>query len=373
MYNLLLQVKWQGFGGGNGGPAPTSASTYIIVGSVFGGIVLIALFARLISRRSGKNKGKKFSRRAFRKACRKIGLADGHTNILLQLIRENDVANGFRLLENSSILNSLLQKALVETDDTDLPQEKKEAKKLAIYRIKQIIEKNSFGKNSTITSRTLRKGTKLVLHFENGRLPSRVAANLKDALQITAPLSNSGKVVTVPRWTKVTVQFWKNEGEMYVFQTKVMSIKNLKGNTYYLLQHSKQVQMKQQRKYRRRAMEKPAYFNPVSVITTGKGKNRKREAIVNEQARSLGTVVDISAGGCGMRTNYPLKQGSLIKMQFETERKNRIIAYGKVKSLQKNSPSGTVMHIQFNNLTRQNINKINEFVYQDLSPSQQFS
>ncbi len=367
MWNLLIQVRWEGFGGGDTAAPGTSATTYIVVGSLFAGVILIALVARAISRKRKGKGAKKFKKGAFRKECGKIGLSDAQANLLIGLIRQNEVQNSFRLLENSGQLNNLLQKALAETEDTDAAPEKKEARKLMIYRIKQIIEKNSQGKKGTISSRTLRKGQQLVLIIERSRLASRVAANLKDAIQADAPVTASGKVVTVPRWTRLTVQFWRNEGEMYSFHTKVMSVKMLQGATYFLLQHSRNIQMTQQRRYRRRPVDRPAYFSPVAVVSTGKGRDKKQEAIVNSQSRALGTVIDLSSGGCGIRTNYPLKPGNLVKLRFEAQRKNSIIAYGKVKSVQKVRPAGGIMHIQFNNLTRRNLNKINEYVYDDLS------
>jgi hypothetical protein len=79
------------------------------------------------------------------------------------------------------------------------------------------------------------------------------------------------------------------------------------------------------------------------------------------------TLIDLSSGGCGIKTNYPLKPGNLIRIQFEPNRRDKIIAFGKVKSIRKTRPVGAVMHIQFNNLTRQNLNKINAYVYDDLT------
>jgi c-di-GMP-binding flagellar brake protein YcgR len=363
-WNVLVQVKWQGFGSTGGGG--NSNLTYYILGGVIGAVILVAVIAR-VAAKGGGQKGEKFRKGAFKKECRKMGLADTHISFLLDLIKQNDIQNGYKLLENGRQLDMLLRQSLAELEAIDIPEERKEARRLMIYHIKQIIERNSRVKRGDTNTRTLRVGQEVVLDIENGRFESKVSANLKDAVLVYAPSNAAGRMVNIPRWTKLNVQFWRNEGDMYSFSTKVMGTKTIKGIPVLLLQHSKHVRALQRRRYRRKEVGRPAYFTSVSIVATGTGKNRTRQAVVNSKRNALGTLLEVSTGGCSIKTNFPLKRGELIRVQFETERRNPVIAFGKVKSTEKTRPVGSVMHIQFTRLSRKNINKINSYVYDDIS------
>ena len=89
--------------------------------------------------------------------------------------------------------------------------------------------------------------------------------------------------------------------------------------------------------------------------------------MVDPKKNALGTLLEVSSGGCSIKTNQPLKQGDLIRIQFEAERRNQVVAFGKVKAVQKQKPVGSLMHIQFTRLSKQNLIKINTYIYNDVS------
>ncbi len=364
-FNIILQIQYEGFGGGGGTTDPKV--TYFVIGGIIGAVVLIALISR-IRKKSGKGGAdKKFSKRAFKKTARKIGLNDTYINILLTLIKQHDVASPFRLLNKSTQLDNILRDTLTRIEESDIPEADKEAQKLSIYRIKQIIERNAKEKKSVPNTRSIRHGQQLVLIIEEARYSSKLSKNLKDSLHVYAPVTKAGKTIIVKRWTKLGVQFWKNEGEMYSFQTKVLGLKNVGGVPVLMLQHAKQIEVSQQRRFRRKAFTKSVYFGLVTIVATGQGRRQKKQAVVAGKRNILGSLLDISSGGCSLKTNFPLKRGELIRLQFEIERGKPVIAFGKVVATHRERYSGTVMHIQFTRVTRKNLNEINAIIYENVS------
>jgi hypothetical protein len=74
-------------------------------------------------------------------------------------------------------------------------------------------------------------------------------------------------------------------------------------------------------------------------------------------------MIDISAGGCALTSHKPLPRGELIKITFEPERGNLVVAFGKIVDSRMLSRSRTTLHIMFTRASSKNLNKINEYVY----------
>lgn len=349
------------------------SNTSIIVGIVvfFVFIVLLIISGRSSgsgsssgSRSYSSGKSSKYNRRFFKKRAASMGLNKGEIRTLEFLIKTYSVKDPFNLLKNSKTLNSTLNKAFNRLRDDIAPQNIKEGQKLLLYRIKQKIERNSEKKQIMTGTKQLNPGQKLHLSTPGGtRYESQVSSNLKDYLGVKIPRDDHGNQIRWKKWTKIQVFFWKSNGQGYSFTSKVSGYNNIRGIPSLFLQHSKSIQQAQQRKYRRKVMGRPAYFYPIRIITSGTGRNQKRKAIVDTSSGILGTIIEISAGGCSMRASYPLGVGELLKIEFESVDGDKIIAFAKNKSIKRIKPMGAVMHIMFTKVSQKNINSINSFIY----------
>jgi len=348
------------------------SNTSIIVGIVVFFVFLILLIISGRSSSSGSNtsyKGKsgKYNKRPFRKKAATMGLNKPEIRTLEYLIKTYSVKDPFNLLKNSKTLNSTLKKAFERLHDDIAPQNVKEGQKLLLYRIKQKIERNSEKKEIMTGTKQLNPGKKLHLSTPGGtRYESQVSSNLKDYLGVKIPRDEHGNQIRWKKWTKVQVFFWKSNGQGYSFTSKISGYNNIRGVPSLFLQHSKSIQQAQQRKHRRKAIGRPAYFYPIRIITSGTGRNKMRKAIVDSNSGILGTIIEISAGGCSIRASYPLGVGELLKIEFEASNGEKVIAFAKNKSIKRIKPMGGVMHIMFTKVSQKNINSINSFIY-DLS------
>ena len=350
--------------------SPTSITVGIIVFFVF--MMLLIISGKSSNkgnrsgsvRSSGRKPGQGYNKRAFRKRATAMGLTKPETRTLEYLIKTYKVRDTYNLLKNSKTLNSTLKKALSRLEEDITPQNIKEGQKLLLYRIKQKIERNSEKKQLMSGTKQLNPGQKLHLSTPGGaRYESQVSSNLKDYLGAKIPRDAHGNQIRWKKLTKIEVFFWKPNGQGYSFSSKVSGYNNIRGIPSLFLQHSKSIQQAQQRKYRRKNLGKPAYFFPIRIVTSGFGKNQKRKAVVDSGAGILGTIIEISAGGCSMRASYPLGTGELLKIEFEAVEGEKITVFGKNKSIKRIKPMGAVMHIMFTKVSQKNINSINSYIY----------
>lgn len=349
------------------------SSTSITIGIIVFFVFLVLLFISGRSSGSGSKSGTRsssgsrpghYNKRAFRKRAGSMGLSKPEIRTLEYLIKTYKVKDTYNLLKNSKTLNSTLKKALDRLENDITPQNIKEGQKLLLYRIKQKIERNSEKKQLMSGTKQLNPRQKLHLSTPGGtRYESQVSSNLKDYLGVKIPRDDHGNQIRWKKWTRVQVFFWKHNGQGYSFSSKVSGYNNIKGIPSLFLQHSKSIQQAQQRKYRRKPLGRPAYFYPIRIITSGYGRNQKRKAVVDTTAGILGTIIEISAGGCSMRASYPLGPGELLKIEFEAIDGEKIIAFGKNKSIKRIKPMGAVMHIMFTKISQKNINSINSYIY----------
>jgi hypothetical protein len=98
------------------------------------------------------------------------------------------------------------------------------------------------------------------------------------------------------------------------------------------------------------------------VITTVEKKGLKTIKKLRVDAKKmLGTIIDISAGGCAINTRTPLKAGSRIKIEFKLGHSS-ISALAQILRINKNA-SSTILHTHFIKIMPRSLNGINSFVY----------
>jgi hypothetical protein len=364
---LLLQT-----GLGNRLVVSGDSTTMITMGILVAGLFIGLIVAGVITNRRAANKrvGHKGTPRrtprtgSFRRQATKLGLSKLHIAALEFISKRYEVKDPNTLLDNPSVLDSYLSRAIAGIDELKSSDANKEAQKHTLYRIKQIIERNSQRTVSVTSSRQLAINQNISVSTNSGdRRQSRVISILKESMAIEVPVADTGNQVRWKKWTRVKVYFWRDNGEGYSFETKLIGYNTIKGISSAFLQHSDRVAKSKQRKYRRRTLDRPCYFYPVRIVTAGTGKKQTKKAYVETQRGALGTVLEVSAGGCSIRSSRSLRQGALLKVDFETNRGTPVASYGKVVQTRKEDVMGYIMHIMFTKVSRTHLNSINAFVY----------
>jgi c-di-GMP-binding flagellar brake protein YcgR len=363
---ILLQTQYEFLAR----PDTRSILIFVVIAAVFIGIIILGgLLTRRRTRHLDPARRRRYGRYVFHRMARSLGLQKHHIEILEYLIRVCGVRQPFLIFSSSGLLDDTLKKGIYALhQNTKLTEEERERRLTYMFQIKQIIERNArrgIGVRSTIM---LRSGQSVSITTETGRqYSSRVVSSMKDMVAIAAVNDDAGSQIRWPRGTRLKVNFWREFDAGYAFESKVLGYERIKGTLCVLLHHAKTLRREQQRRYRRSPIHRPCFFFPVLIVESRPGRRAEKKAVVQTTRRLLGNLIDISAGGCSIHSVYPLKTGSLCKIEFELARRQRISVFGKVKRIRKTGFRGGIMHIMFTKLSTHYLNQIYLYVY-DYAP-----
>jgi len=292
-----------------------------------------------------------------------MGLPSEHVDRLLALVQVSKIRQPFLVFSNSVVLDDVLRRGLYLIDGTrNIAEEERERQKAVLYEIKQVLESQPKRTAGASTTRFLKTGQKVSITPEGGKpLSSRIISNMSDFLSLAAPVADSTSR-RWPRGTKISVYFWRENDAGYSFASKVLGYESVRGVPCVLIQHGKALRREQRRRNRRRQIHRACFFYPISVTETGGRPGQKKAAILTN-LKALGTVVDLSAGGCAIQSVTPFDPGTLIMVEFDIDRKVPIRSFGKVQRARRLSGRGGIMHVMFTRVSREYLNRIRAFVY----------
>ena len=343
---------------------------------ITGGVVIAFMLLLIISAHTGGGGNKvvgggtsakpvsaRAGRRKFRKYAKTIGLNQLQVKLLEDISKKYRVSSPANFFINSKVFNTTLKKAIQDFDNGSYAPEVKESYKMALFGVKQRLDRYSGVKKSFNTTRQLKSGQKINLVSDSEvRYQSQIVANLKDAVCVSIPLQSDGTYIRWKKWQPLDVSFWERGDKGFSFKTKVIGYSTVKNETCIMLQHSNSLVQSQQRKFPRKELGKHCYFFRINIMTIGKGKNKGKKAVLNDAKGRLGNILEISAGGCSIKSGNSLQKGELIKIDLEMDKKKMGIL-GKIINIRREGIGNTIMHVQFTKMSRANLNSINTFVY----------
>ncbi len=347
------------------------ALLYFAIG--IGSLVILLFIGALVNRRrmpTSPDEQAKYSHFVFRRTARSMGLPNSHAETLGKLVQACKLRQPFLVFSSSGLLDDVLRKGLYSIENSrSIPEEEKERRKSVLFEIKQIIEANARKGTTLKTTHFLKPGQALTLTLEGGgHFPSKLISNMKDFLSVAAPPEGAASSARWMRGTKLSVYFWRENDAGYSFLSKVLGYDTVRGQPCVLIQHGKALAREQRRTSKRRQILRACFYYPIRIAEAEGGRKNEKKAVVESHLRSLGTVVDLSAGGCAIQSLSPFEPGKLIMVEFDIDKKAPIRAFGKVKRVRRLKGRGGIMHIMFTRVTRQYLNRIRSFVYDFSKP-----
>ncbi len=332
-------------------------------------VVLGVLIGRARAPRSPADVAR-YSSSVFRRTGRALGLPATHVEALEALVLATKVRQPFLVYTNAGLLDDVLRRGLFSLENSrTLTEDQREVRKATYFQIKQILEAGARRPVGVKSTHILKPGQSLTVTVEGGgQYPSKVVSNMKDFLTVSAPPAAAQGTTRWVRGTKLSVYFWREGDAGYAFASKILGYDTVKGIPCILIQHGKAVRRQQRRRNRRKPIMRPCFYYSIRLDQTGQGRKAARKAVLENRLGSLGTVVDLSGGGCAVQTLTPLDPGKLVMIEFDIERAAPVRAFGKVKWVRRMKTRGGVMHVMFTNVTRRHLNRIFAFVYDFARP-----
>jgi hypothetical protein len=345
---------------------PDAVATLFVVG--FLGLVLIAGVVNAV--RTGGGRRKKdgrtgFSRWAFRRDTRKLGLSRDQISFLMKMIKSSGVQAPGKLLHSGAYRDGVFRNAVEAIRENDsLDEDSREARIAEIFRIKRVLDVASERAQTLKTSKNLRLSQEIEISL-NGTdwFESQIVSNLGERFGVEVPYLGEKAGLKPEKGSRIFIRVRFDNDRIFQFASRVIGYGMARKLPTVFLDHVSDIKRVQKRRFPRREMDKPAYFYPVGILETGKGRKKKKQAVVDKSQRRYAAMLDISAGGCALKAHAPLAAGTLVKIEFETPGGEKLSVFGKVRRLDASPPRGGIMRVMFTAVSRKYLNAIQSFVY----------
>lgn len=190
--------------------------------------------------------------------------------------------------------------------------------------------------------------------------PFCVIQNAKDFFVVEIPEF----IYSTERKPKLLVRtrfiYKTSDGLSYNFISRIIRYSETPDNKKtMIIAHTDQLSCQVQRHYKREFFEEECFFSPIRI---NKNKVHSEDIYIYSDKQYKGKLSNISAGGCCIHTNLPIRENQHIGLRF-TEHKIDEKVVGIIKRTSK-LPNGLyALHIQFIHISLNSKNKIYTWVY----------
>lgn len=327
---------------------------------IFAGLIIFFtnFVVKLLATKTKKNlldPNRKTTKRDISKIAQILNLTTEEKNFLWKLCQENSVKNLCVELKDENFVDSIFKKeySLIKNDEnlTSL-----------LFSVRNKIE---FQKNSNMTlnsSRIIPTNSQMTLIIENNRYKTTLIENTKEGLILSAPKDNMGNEVIIPTLSKINLVFslannvaYDMSSRLIRYQTRV--IKEI------IVSHSNNISILQRRNFLRLPFNTECVFSAVHVNLNEQKKDGKIEYKPLEK-KHIGKFTDISASGCCIETDLPIKPEQYIYIELELSQNEPESIIGKIVSSEINKVNNlNILHINFVKIAQKTRSKIFSMVY----------
>lgn len=301
-----------------------------------------------------KQKKRPTSQKDINEVTLACSLEKEEKNVLLDFCKSNRQMNIFYLVRDKANFESQL-KNLYKEYDASFDEDSKKAlftfrkKILSVYNQKVVIK----------NTKLLATGTSLIYTKEKGfHYRLILAENGIDNMVLDIPAGLEEQDFPKPL-ERIKLVFELEDGTPYTVDSRVVRFQNGKENKkQVIVSHSDKISNLQKREQERAEMDSPCKFNSVKASEDKKGKT----VYIPGEKDYDGDLEDISAGGCKISTDLPIKAGQYINIKGAFNNKQTDSAVGVIVRTTKRSDNVFVLHIKFLEIDLAVANRINAMV-----------
>jgi hypothetical protein len=349
---------------------PTAA---VIVLSILGVLITVLVVSNIAKNGIATSSGmgarsgggaRRFSRWALRRSAGSYGLDRDQTDLLESVFRDAGVTDPEVTLANPAVLDRHFKRAYRDIEKTAETEEIAEENKSLLFSIRNTIESTQGNSAKISSSRRLSDNMAATLGSLKGETyPIRIITAKGDQLIVECPRSAVGTPLKFSRGAKINLSFYAKSSQGYRFETRVLGVIDTPRGPALQLAHSEKVASLPNRRHKRKQSRLSCFFSLVRIEERTVGKKTEKRTIVDDR-RSLGTIMDISAGGCSIKSSAAMPTGGYLKLEFDDPHDRTMAALGRIVRTNRTGSIGGVMHIQFVKVPRRTLNVINAMVYE---------
>jgi c-di-GMP-binding flagellar brake protein YcgR len=301
---------------------------------------------------------RRFSSFTLHRLASNLGLDRNQAKMLDFVFKTGNVANPEQSISNPALLDQHFRRAYRVIERGSNTDAEAQERLSILFSTRNMLESNSGGGNINST-RQVPDNTSAVLGYEGESYPVRVLSAQGEHLITESPQNALGTVIRLPKGAKVTLSFFTKSSKGFSFESRVLGTSEAKNGPALQLMHSSQIKRLSQRRFRRRQAVIASNFYFVYAEQGRRGEKR----LVVDKRRLTGNMLDISIGGCSVKTAAPVNSGARLKIEFNQDGNTAVAMLGQVLRTNR-SGAGTIMHVKFLKIPRKSMNAINAFVYE---------
>jgi hypothetical protein len=302
---------------------------------------------------------RKFSVLALRRIANNFDLDREQTKMLEFVLRSDGVTDITRSLSSPSLIDRHFKKAYRLIEKTSASEDELNNRLSVLFATRNKIESNE-GAITITSTRQIAENTSAVLTVGKLNYPIRVISSLGDSLVIENPAGSNGEPLQLSRGNKVTLALNTKTSKGFTVDSRVIGSADTAEGPVLQLIHSGQIKKLSNRQFKRRQAVIATAFYLVHTENTGRKKGGN---LVVDKRRFTGNIMDISIGGCSIKTTAPINSGQRMKIEFTRQDNSIVAALGEVLKINR-AENSTIMHIRFLKVPRKSLNKINAMVYE---------
>jgi c-di-GMP-binding flagellar brake protein YcgR len=340
-------------------------ATILLIG--LGGIVLIVIVVNLLKNglSFGGKKGaqRHFSMFALRRAVKPYGLNHDQLKVLEYVFKSNGVTDPAHVLGLPTALDKHFKRAYRQIEKSANTEEEAQQRLALLFSVRNIIDVTQNTSAQTPTTQQLAANQAAVLTANQESYSVKVLSVKGDGILVDCPRNAIGTLIRFPRGTRVTLAFFTKTNKGFSFNSQVLGVTDTPFGPALQLSHAGRPKAMTQRRFRRRQSVLACGYYFVKVEDA---KNKKEgPRMVVDARRYTGSVVDVSVGGCAIKTSTSVPVGSRLKIEFEYSRSVLPVAVlGQVLRINRGGIGSTIIHIKFLKVPRKAMNAINTIVFE---------
>ena len=328
-------------------------------------IMILLLYLRKKAKNSVLNDTKRrdvkerhFSMMALHKITSNLGLDKEQKKMLSFVFLNDNVSDPERSLNSPNLWDRHFKKAFRIIERTTASESELNEKLTVLFSIRNLIEEKS-GVVSTTSTRQIPENSAAILGIEEDSYPVRIISTKGDSMIIENPVNSEGELIQVPKGSKASLSFFTKSNKAFSVDSRVLGVMETAEGTVLQLVHSGMIKKLSHRRFRRRQSVQSAAFHFVSY----EAKEGKSQKLIVDNNRYNGNIMDISIGGCSIRTGADVNAGQLMKIEFARDEKHAVAALGEVLRVNKMGIN-TIVYVKFIKVPARSLNLINAMVYE---------
>jgi hypothetical protein len=347
-----------------GGNAKTNESDMIWFVVVIGIFVTVIVLLNVFrgkgktgpgGKRSVETGPRAFSGLTLHRLTSNLGLDREQVKMLDYVLRSGNVNDPERFLNSPDLVDKNFKRTYRLIERTSHDDNELNEKLSVLFAVRNIIDVNFRGTAAT-SSRQIPANVPAVLSIDGVNYPVQVISTKGDTIAVDNPKRAAGSLLHPARGSKATLAFYTKTTKGLLIDTRVLGTADVNEVPVLQLAHSGLVKRLSARRFRRRQIIIDTGFYFVHLDT------HTKKSVV-DQRRYAGKIMDISIGGCSIKTVSTINAGQRLKVEFLNNDETTIAALGEVLMISRSGASSAVQ-VKFLKVPRRSLNSINAMVYE---------